>query len=51
VVKLLDGSFDTIATGDVVSRAREIDRELGGEYFREEILKDYGVTYRWKGKE
>jgi len=39
VVKLLDGSFDTIATGDVVSRAREIDRELGDEYFREELAK------------
>jgi len=39
VVKLLDNAFDAIATGDVVNRAREIDRELGGEYFREELAK------------
>jgi len=39
VVRLLDGAFDTIATGDVLKRAREIDRELGGDYSREELAK------------
>ncbi|MCD6507091.1 ATP-binding protein [Candidatus Poribacteria bacterium] len=39
VVRLLDTTFDAIATGDVVNRAREIDRELGGEYAREELAK------------
>ncbi|MER3398919.1 MAG: hypothetical protein C4316_10430 [Chloroflexota bacterium] len=39
VVRLLDGAFDAIATGDVLTRAREIDRELGGDYYREELAK------------
>ncbi|MGQ9804392.1 MAG: DUF499 domain-containing protein, partial [Anaerolineae bacterium] len=39
VVRLLDSAFDTIATGDVTTRAREIDRDLGGDYQREELAK------------
>ena len=37
VVRLLDSSWDAIVTGDVVQRAREIERELGGAYAREEL--------------
>jgi SpoVK/Ycf46/Vps4 family AAA+-type ATPase len=39
VVRLLDSSWDAIVTGDVVQRAREIERELGGAYAREELSK------------
>jgi len=39
VVRLLDTTFDAIATGDVVNRAREIDRDLSGEYAREGLAK------------
>jgi len=39
VVKLLDGGFDAVVTGDVVTRAGEIDRELGGDYYREELAR------------
>lgn len=39
VVRLLDSAFETITTGDILNRAREIDRELGGDYQREELSK------------
>jgi len=39
VVRLLDGAFDAIITGDILERAREIDRELGGEYQRERLAE------------
>ena len=39
VVRLLDSAFDSIATGDISGRAREIDRELGSDYQREELAK------------
>jgi len=37
VVRLLDGGWDAIVTGDVLQRAGEIERELGGEYVREQL--------------
>lgn len=39
VVRLLDGGFDAIVTGDVLTRARETDRDLGGEYSRERLAE------------
>lgn len=39
VVRLLDSSMDAVVTGDVLHRAREIERGLGGEYAREELGK------------
>jgi hypothetical protein len=39
VVRLLDSAFDTIITSDVVGKCREIDRELGGEYQREQLCE------------
>lgn len=39
VVHLLDSAFDAIATGDILTRAREIDRELGGDYQGEELAE------------
>ena len=39
VVRLLDGAFNVIATGDINTHAGEIDRELGGDYQREELAK------------
>ncbi len=39
VVRLLDGAFDAIVTGDVVGRSREIDRDLGGEYQHEQLAE------------
>ncbi len=37
VVRLLDSSWDAIVTGDVLQRAGEIERRLGGEYAREQL--------------
>jgi hypothetical protein len=39
VVRLLDSSWDPIVTGDVLQRSREIERELGGEYDKEQLGK------------
>ncbi|MDW7967389.1 MAG: DUF499 domain-containing protein, partial [Thermoanaerobaculum sp.] len=39
VVRLLDSGFDTIITGDILQRAGEIERGLGGEYAREQLGK------------
>jgi len=39
VVRLLDGAFEAIIAGDVLQRAREIDRELGGDYNRERLAE------------
>ncbi|GIV15264.1 MAG: hypothetical protein KatS3mg022_0699 [Armatimonadota bacterium] len=39
VVRLLDSSWDAIVTGDVLQRASEIERQLGGEYVREQLGK------------
>jgi len=39
VVRLLDSGWDAIVTGDVLERAREIERGLGGEYAREGLGK------------
>jgi len=39
VVRLLDSSMDAVVTGDVLQRAKEIERGLGGEYAREELGK------------
>jgi hypothetical protein len=39
VVKLLDSGMDAVVTGDVLERAREIERGLGGDYAREELGK------------
>ncbi len=39
VVRLLDGAFEAIIAGDILGRAREIDRELGGEYRREQLAE------------
>ncbi len=39
VVRLLESSYDAIITGDVNGRAREVDRELGGDYQREELAQ------------
>lgn len=39
VVRLLDSSWDPIATGDVVQRAKEIDRRLGSDYAKEALGK------------
>jgi hypothetical protein len=39
VVKLLDNAFDAIITGDILERAREIDRELGREYLQERLAE------------
>ncbi|MGQ9879691.1 MAG: ATP-binding protein [Armatimonadota bacterium] len=39
VVRLLDTAFNTIATGDILGRARDIDRELGSDYQREDLGK------------
>ncbi|MEZ8217341.1 hypothetical protein B0813_000878 [Candidatus Fervidibacteria bacterium JGI MDM2 SSWTFF-3-K9] len=39
VVRLLDSSMDAVVTGDVLQRAKEIERDLGGEYAREELGK------------
>jgi len=39
VVKLLDGSFEGIVTGDILDRAKGIDRELGGEYSQERLAE------------
>lgn len=39
VVRLLDGGFDAIVTGDILTRAREIDQDLGGEYARERLAE------------
>jgi hypothetical protein len=39
VVRLLDSSWDAIATGDVLQRAREIEQKLGGEYAKEQLGK------------
>lgn len=39
VVRLLDGAFDAIITGDILERAREVDRNLGGEYLRERLAE------------
>ncbi len=38
-VKLVDSGFDAIVTGDILGRAMEIDKSLGGEYRREELAK------------
>ncbi|MGQ9684508.1 MAG: ATP-binding protein [Anaerolineae bacterium] len=37
VVRLLDGVFDAIVTGDVLGRSRQIDRDLGADYEREQL--------------
>jgi len=37
VVRLLDSGWDAIVTGDILQRAGEIERELGGEYVREQL--------------
>ncbi|MCX7691607.1 DUF499 domain-containing protein, partial [Thermoflexus sp.] len=39
VVRLLDGGFDAIITGDVLQKAAEVERELGGDYAREQLGK------------
>lgn len=39
VVRLLDGGFDAIITGDILQRAGEIERGLGGDYAREQLSK------------
>lgn len=39
VVRLLDGGWDAIVTGDILQRAVEIQRQLGGEYEREQLGK------------
>ncbi|MCS6863124.1 MAG: ATP-binding protein, partial [Abditibacteriales bacterium] len=39
IVRLLDGGFDTIITGDVLQKANEIERELSGDYAREQLGK------------
>jgi predicted AAA+ superfamily ATPase len=39
VVRLLDSSMDAIVTGDILQRAKEIERGLGGDYAREELGK------------
>jgi hypothetical protein len=37
VIRLLDSGWDAIVTGDVLERASEIERELGGDYAREQL--------------
>lgn len=39
VVRLQDSGWDAIVTGDVLQRASEIERQLGGEYAREQLGK------------
>lgn len=40
VVRLLDGAaFEGIVSGDILERARRIDRELGGDYQRERLAE------------
>jgi hypothetical protein len=39
VVRLLDSGWDAIVTGDVLQRAGEMERQLGGEYAREQLGK------------
>jgi hypothetical protein len=39
VVRLLDGSMDAVVTGDILQRAVDIERELGGEYVCEQLGK------------
>ncbi|MBC7217419.1 MAG: ATP-binding protein [Candidatus Caldatribacterium sp.] len=39
VIRLLDSGMDAIVTGDILQRAVEIERQLGGEYAREELGK------------
>ncbi len=39
VVRLLDSSWEAIVTGDVLRRAEELERQLGGEYSREQLAR------------
>ncbi|GIV23749.1 MAG: hypothetical protein KatS3mg025_1408 [Bacteroidia bacterium] len=39
MLRLLDGGSEAIVTGDILTRAREIDRGLGGEYSRERLAE------------
>ena len=39
VVRLLDSSWDAIVTGDILERARGVERELGGDYAKEQLGK------------
>jgi len=39
VLKLLDKGFDSVISADVLRHAKGIDRDLGGEYRREELSK------------
>jgi len=38
-VRLLDSGFDALVTGDILGRAADVDKNLGGEYRREELSK------------
>lgn len=37
VVRLLDSSWESIVTGDVLDRAAKIEQELGGDYMKEQL--------------
>jgi len=37
VVRLPDGGMDAVVTGDILQRAVEIERQLGGEYAKEQV--------------
>lgn len=37
VVRLVDSGMDAVATGDTIQRAGEIERQLGGDYAREQL--------------
>lgn len=39
VTRLVGEGFDSVITGDVVARAGEIERELGGDYERERLAR------------
>ncbi len=39
VVRLLDSGWDAIVTGDILERASEVERKLGGEYAKEQLGK------------
>jgi predicted AAA+ superfamily ATPase len=39
VVKLVGSEFDAVVTGDVTNKSVELDKELGGDYRREELAK------------
>ena len=39
VVRLLDSSMDAVVTGDILQRAADIERKLGGDYTKEQLGK------------